>query len=435
MAARGGSAPKLKRWEFPAKSGIRIAEVLNRSGGVDFGVSYQVTVPAKLAGTRKRKQFATQEEAETFAAGELETLRDHGREFQSLGPAEKREVAMVIDLLRPSGISLLEAAQFALKHMRPTTGDRTVQQVVNELQAQKKGWLESGSIRPKSEQDFRGRSDRFAEYFGDLVVRNLTLEDIKAWLRSLKLSGRSTKNYRMVAAEVMRYAQQRGYRLDNPLAGFTRADKRELEPQSDSSGREPAILKPSEAEHLVKTAFAHPELDLGAAVVLGLFCGIRTEELKRLQWDAVRMDEPTPFVKIDKRIAKKRRIRNVDIPANAVAWLRLWPKKQGSIARNAYATDFTKRFAKLTALAGFIRKDPAGKSVSTWNENAMRHSFGSYLYAATGDSLRTAAQLGHKASDQTLFDHYRALATKTEAAAYFSILPISRSDGVLSFVA
>ena len=53
----------------------------------------------------------------------------------------------------------------------------------------------------------------------------------------------------------------------------------------------------------------------------------------------------------------------------------------------------------------------------------MRHSFGSYWYALTGDSLRTASLLGHKSNDQVLFDHYRALTTKAEAEKYFAIIP------------
>ena len=53
----------------------------------------------------------------------------------------------------------------------------------------------------------------------------------------------------------------------------------------------------------------------------------------------------------------------------------------------------------------------------------MRHSFGSYHFALHGNSLETSRQLGHRASDQVLFDHYRALATKEQAERYFAIKP------------
>ena len=47
------------------------------------------------------------------------------------------------------------------------------------------------------------------------------------------------------------------------------------------------------------------------SIVLGLFCGLRTEELKRLDWKNVHLDGEKPYVSIGSEIAKKRRKRNV----------------------------------------------------------------------------------------------------------------------------
>jgi hypothetical protein len=58
----------------------------------------------------------------------------------------------------------------------------------------------------------------------------------------------------------------------------------------------------------------HPELDILGAVTLALFCGLRTEEIKRLEWKHVRLGETQPIVMIGATIAKKRRIRHVDVP-------------------------------------------------------------------------------------------------------------------------
>jgi integrase len=163
-------------------------------------------------------------------------------------------------------------------------------------------------------------------------------------------------------------------------------------------------------------------LDLGAAVTLGLFCGIRTEELKRLGWDAVRLNEQEPFVVIGPAIAKKRRIRNVIIPPCAVAWLQAWPKrtKDGAVTRNDHANDSQKRFKKLARLAGI-----------EWDQNAMRHSFGSYHFAVQGNAIETARLMGHRGDDGVLFSHYRALATKTQGEEYFSTLPPTASQVII----
>lgn len=431
MSTRRGNRSKLKSWEHPAGSGIWVSHVQNRTGTESFGISYRVTIPAKLAGSRRvRKQFATQTDAEEFATTEQSRLLKHGQEGLILTPEQRREIQTAFEKLAPAGIGLLDAVLFALKHMRPEGGDRTVQQVVDELVATKKSWKESGAIRERSYKDFKLRAARFAELFGSAQVKSVTLEEIKAWLKSLNLSGRSVKNYRMTVGELMKHAFAKKYRADNPLHGFTRSDKRELEPGGDET-REPAILSVADAERLLKTAFAHPELDLGAAIALALFCGIRTEELKRLDWSAVRLDDPKPFVMIGREIAKKRRIRNVEIPACALAWLRAWPNKTGKLTRNNYVTDYVKRFAKLTKLASFGKEDEQGNWVSSWDDNAMRHSFGSYSYALSGDSMKTAGLMGHKSNDQVLFDHYRALTTKENAEAYFALYPQSEPGQVI----
>mgnify|MGYP000972611274 CR=1 FL=1 len=240
MAATRTGQNKLKQWEHPAKSGIWIAEVLNRSGGESFGVSYKVTLPAKLAGTRQRKQFGTQALAEEFATSEQDRLRRQGQEGLSLTPAQRREVATALERLAPAGIGILEAVEFALRHMRPEGGDRTVKEVVDEMVAMKKGWLATGELRPSSFRDFKQRAERFADYFGSAQVKSVTLPEVKTWLRSLGLSGRSVKNYRMTASEIMRHSHTKKYRADNPLDEFSKSDRRELEPGGENF-REPAM--------------------------------------------------------------------------------------------------------------------------------------------------------------------------------------------------
>ena len=83
--------------------------------------------------------------------------------------------------------------------------------------------------------------------------------------------------------------------------------------------------------------------------------------------------------------------------------------------------------------AGFGANDAKGVWQSTWENNAMRHSFGSYHYALHGNPLETARLLGHKASDQVLFDSYRALATKAHAEAFFAISPPATAGKLVRF--
>jgi hypothetical protein len=65
----------------------------------------------------------------------------------------------------------------------------------------------------------------------------------------------------------------------------------------------------------------------------------------------------------------------------------------------------------------------------------MRHSFGSYHYSLHGNPLETSRLLGHKASDQVLFDHYRALASKEQAKQFFALMPPASAQKVVQLSA
>jgi integrase len=287
----------------------------------------------------------------------------------------------------------------------------------------KKAWAEQGQLRPASIRDFIDRTRRISNDLGAMPLPEITKGMLIEWLKGLNLSPRSKKNYRMVLSEVLRYAHQMRYCAANPVEELTSFEVKDIEGQK-ADPREPKILTPSQARALITTAFAKPELDLGPAVVLGLFCGIRTEELKRLRWDAVRLREDEPFVVIGPEIAKKRKIRNVTIPPCAVAWLSIWQRRNedGGITRSAHANDYQKRFKKL---ARFAKVE--------WDQNAMRHSFGSYHFALHANAMETARLMGHRGDDSVLFSHYRALATKSQGEEWFDILPPKASGNLISF--
>jgi integrase len=177
-----------------------------------------------------------------------------------------------------------------------------------------------------------------------------------------------------------------------------------------------------------------------ASIVLRLFCGIRTTEMCSLNWRDVRWLDEKPTVLIPAGIAKKRRIRGVDIPTNALAWLKLCnPPAEGAIVQRTqdnprtHTKAYCTRFNRVVKAAGIGREDKDGKWLSDWESNDTRHSFGSYHYALHGDALRTAAQLGHKQNDEVLFTYYRKWARKQDAEAFFAIVPDAGAGKVTDF--
>lgn len=418
-------------FEYPEGSGILIREKINVSGTQVYGSSFAVTVPVKVTrGARKRKQFPTLEKAQEFADAEWAGNREQGAVYFSASADERNQFISVLPRLRAAGVDIMEAVEFALPRLRPAGGDRNFEQVVEELRASKLLMLKRGTLREHSEKAFRLRSQKVIDAFGPLLVRDLTLEEVRDWLASLDLAPRTLKNELNCLTEIIRYAVARKYLTENVLDGLTTGDRREIYGNEDD--REPEILTPSEAERLLGAAIDKPELDLLAPVVLGLFCGIRTEEIKKLQWQHVNLSEG--FVTIGREIAKKRRIRNVTLPENAKQWLTLCKDRSGQVTRSDFFCDFDRRFNKLLKHAGFVEKDAEGNFVRVvWKKNGMRHSFGSYHYALHGDSIKTSNELGHQQGDNVLFEHYRALTNKKQADAYFGLVPSPEQNKVVEF--
>jgi integrase len=431
------SDQKLKKWEFPKKSGIWIREFLYThtfKGKQGTYSAYQVTVPAKITGkTRKRKQCNTIIEAQKFATQILAGYKKQGEDYFRATDDERKEFSTGIPKLRENGITLTEAIEFAIKRLRPKGGERSVSGAVDELVASKKLRLERGDLRERSYKDFKNRASKFSTAFDGLPIKELALDSITDWLLGLELEPRTTKNYLSIISEVLKYAYQKQYIAESPLERLTDSDRKELIGNSNSESQ-PSILSLEESKRLLESALAHSELDLLGPVVLGLFCGIRIEELKRLNWANVRDQEDRPFVTISAEMAKKRRIRNIDIPKVALKWLSLIKVREGVVARGKHHDDYRRRFNQLLQSGGFGHTDEKGKWVSDWETNAMRHSFGSYHYALHGNPLETSRQLGHKSNDQVLFDHYRALATKEQGEAFFSIVPPKSESKLVEFV-
>jgi len=419
-----------KGWaEVPKHSGIRVRKVQNRSGGACFGEAFKVEVPHRVTGRgRKRKQFNTYEAAEKFAFHEFRRYQklgqDHASLFMDLSTAELFQLKTAWDEIgKHEDLSILEAVQFAIKRLRPHGGNKTFEEVCNELIESKELRLEKGYLREKTVRDFKFRCVRIGKKLGAIEITKLSCEAIVDWVQSQNLSARSNLNYLNTIGEILNYAIQRRYLSENPMTLLTQVDRKAL--VGNQEEKQPGILTVDEATRLLQAACDHPELDLLPSVILGLFCGLRTEEIKRLDWQYVKFTPPdgeTPYVEIPSEIAKKRRLRIVDIPDNALAWLALCVDRDGLIAPNEHINQFQKFFKHLVRYAGIGHYTDHGKWVSGWKINAMRHSFGSYHYALHGSAEKTCSQMGHK-QDDVLFTHYRALVYKRDAEQYFTIKP------------
>lgn len=193
--------------------------------------------------------------------------------------SERNEFAACLPKLREHGVTLTEAVEFALKRLKPKGGERTIAEIANELIESKRTRLNRGDLRERSFRDFNHRATKFAEAFEQTPSYSLTIEDIKEWMTGLEIGTRTTQNYLSIISEILKYAVQKKYIALSPIDDLTDHDRKEL-CGSNQNEIEPKILTIDQTNKLLEKAKELNELDLLGAVTLGLFCGIRVEELK-----------------------------------------------------------------------------------------------------------------------------------------------------------
>lgn len=145
--------------------------------------------------------------------------------------------------------------------------------------------------------------------------------------------------------------------------------------------------------------------------MLARFTGLRTAELKRLDWSKVDFDNE--LIEVTARMSKTATRRHVEIGPAIAAWLEPYQKRTGPVCpRN---------------LRKLLDADKERAGIAEWPVNACRHSFASYWLVHFKDASRLALLMGHARSD-LLFRHYRALVKPAEAAKWWSIYPNAKSN-------
>ena len=175
----------------------------------------------------------------------------------------------------------------------------------------------------------------------------------------------------------------------------------------------------AQCEALLKAAASYRHRVTGRSwmlpyVVISLYGGVRAAELERLDWSAVNIENGTVIV--GGALAKTRRRRVVDLPENALSWLRLLDdsEKTGKICGRGHAETW-RRFRRIAAYAIGSKAKP---DAMPWPSNALRHTAASMHYAMYQNEALLQAQLGHENAAMP-HRHYRALKVRSEAAGFY----------------
>lgn len=326
--------------------------------------------------------FKTEDAAKKEAAKLNREFIEHGN--AALSHIERLEYFSAIQKLKPTGEKLNTAVDYFLLHHKAQEV-KEIKQAVDLFCNAKK----NAGRRHRYIQKLSSLLGIFAQAHLDKHVHEVSQEDVSDWLS--KRLALSTRKYDLITLRTFfQYAKLHGWCRVNPCEGMERITLED---------RPPEIFTVKECEQLLN-ATREKVKDMLPYLVLALFCGIRPDEIRRLNWDDV--DLKSGHVEIKGHKAKTRRRRLVTIPENAKAWLKL----KGELPPKS----FTKKFKAMRESA----------KLTKWPHDVLRHTAASMMLPIYGPS-KTAMELGH--SEAVLFQHYREIVSKGEAEKFWAILP------------
>lgn len=384
------------------------------------------TVAWHVGPKRHRQNFKTLDEAKAFAKPEAEKLaagqvhaptvtvaqaQDMKEALRRLGPVQTPihvvagEYADVVKQLGETG-ALRQAVEFFLHNSIRPDMQRTVPQVFDEFLASKRA---NGCSRVYVE-DCLWRLRRFARDF-QMPISHVCTRDIEEWLCKLTTSLATRNNFRRHIITLFNFARRRGY---IPRDRETEAKWLEKPKLKSKPIR---IFTPQELGELLAVAEGQPKL----AIALGAFTGIRSAELLRLQWENFNWEEGVIDLGCDQTKTASRRLVPILEPLRA--WIAPFVKREGSVLGYSLPVCLAEAFATTAKKADKARKERDSDAPELkWKANGLRHSYASCRLAMVEDVAKVSLEMGN--SPQKIFSNYRKVVTKSQAAAWFAIMPV-----------
>jgi integrase len=413
----------LKRTHKPetVKIGDSVIKIYSRTRPTVTGGTRTVWEVANYVGGRRRLQSfsnhaAARDEAQRIArllsSGESSAANfrgtdaaSYGRAIEILRNARLETPLELVASLHVEAVKILgsekivEAAKDYIRRNPVERRPRTVREVADEL-------IELKTKRGASErylQDLRYQLNKLTERFSSVDIGSVTTGDLQLWFDRLDAAPRTVRNIRSAAAALFKFADARCYigKGDNPATATERIKSK--------NGDDIEIYAPDEIARLLAAA---PD-SIRPAMAIQAFTGIRTAELMRLDWQAVKLARG--HIEITAANAKTASRRIVPILPNLAAWLKDAAQKSGSIFPSG--ADYYHELMREAASKTKNEKSPAVEL----KHNALRHSFISYRVAQTQNVAQVALEAGN--SPAMIFSHYRELVTADDAKKWFSIQP------------
>lgn len=336
------------------------------------------------------RQFSSEPEARTAFEVAYVAHHNHGYSAGSLGVKARGDALAALDILRPFGVSLVQAAKYYAARHQNIHESKLVKDTVAELLRAKK----QDGLSPRYHKDLRNRLGRFVESFGERKIAELSVEEIDSWLRELSVGPLTRNTFWLRLSVLFSFARKRRWCAENVLAEVEKAKWK---------GTEPGILSPEQFARLLE-ATGSETLPYWA---IGGFAGLRSAELERLEWQDI--DFERELIEVTRSKSKTASRRHIAIRPALMAWLEPY---RGHSTGKVCPPNLRKH----------LEADRIRAGIGKWPANALRHSFASYALEHFKEPGTLTVEMGH--TDPDLVSRFYRQRVRPEAARqWWSIMP------------
>jgi len=371
---------------------------------------WKVEIPERLSptGIRQRAFFSTRDEAKNYAADLRAKYEDHGQNASGIKPSLAEEATIAAEMLKPFGISLLEAARMAVTSKQTELQSSLIETALS-------AFVKIKSTRSDSHaKAYRNMERILIESFPGRMLSSISGSELFDTVDS-HTGTPATFNYlsRLVSAFWRWCARHPREWCD--------AKRVEMLERMETTKGEIGVLSSADCKNLMAAAEKHyPECVPGFAI--SLFTGMRKAELVRLQPGDITMEG----INLPAASTKTGRRRFIQMPIPLKAWLEAhpvgdtvlpanWPKKEKAV----------RRLAGWKVWSDLVETPAPPADFPEWPHNALRHTHASVL-VAMGTPLETLTfEFGHSGGAQVLKAHYVGVMPKAEATKILNLQPRS----------
>lgn len=340
-------------------------------------------------GKRERRNFASKAMAEAYLKQAKVEVYEQKLGLDRL-TAKQRMIALEVFRVLPPNVNVLD---IVLDHVKKVNWDLekvTLQDALEKFLES----LKTGNRRKSYIDSIRKTLRRFEKNTTETILSECTKDDIELFLKNIiKQTPVSRFNAILNLRVFFEWCCREKYIVENPVAEVRRPFVHR---------REPVILTVDQCQALLENT---SDGDCAFAAI-GLFTGIRPNEIRQMTWDMVNLEAGN--IRIPSEITKTHTSRTIQLEPNAAAWLAPLKIKAPRMPQDEGARG--KRFCLATQL-------------KAWPQGALRHTFASYHVTAFENPSRTALFMHCRTAPDILFRHYFKDTLKSEALKFWQLYP------------